>query len=658
MAHSQVHVARALYYFPGDQPGDLLFEEGDVIDVYEMGSSIVMTVSASLANGTRSNIGVAPASNGTGDGSAKTAPSVVHGQMALPARPAGKGPAHIVQFVAKEHNGTGHRPTPSSEQRLHAMGPPDIDSHGGSPRFEADIQEDLLQLMQEAAMEAEGLMDRPLPPPPPSATAAPLSASISSKTSRADRPLPNLPNTAPPPKKPSHSQGDPVASAPPVLLPKPPKSVISSVIGLPRVNGMQPSRPPNGHALASTANRPAYPSPLTTPIAATVPHTSGPGSFVLTQAEMNELSHPAPPSSIGYNAHAATSSQMPQHIPGQVSYTGKENSVQLLNECGNVRDMSGDGIDFSGTDLGAVDRYVRNIQHMSHSITPEVLTMKFLARPFRTDLQRVRAIFIWMTDNIRYRQMAGDGEAGGGRRPRAGISATEDPMPSVQPELETAETTLKDRCCSRDGFALLFHKMASTAGIHSGIVRGYLKQPKDELDSNRLPPPNHSWNVVRIDGEYRFVDIALAVASHPWNNPKDGTQYHYFLTPPNELAYTHYPADPSYQYLQPPISPALFRALPFVRGAYFDHDVDLFRFTHNQIELRDQESAQVAFGVADNVRCFAEVELVGTQAKTRALTQCFVRDGRRFARVLVRLKGGSVRGFLKVYAGHPDFVSI
>jgi hypothetical protein len=30
-------VVRALYYFPGDQPGDLAFEEGDIIDVYEMG---------------------------------------------------------------------------------------------------------------------------------------------------------------------------------------------------------------------------------------------------------------------------------------------------------------------------------------------------------------------------------------------------------------------------------------------------------------------------------------------------------------------------------------------------------------------------------------------------------------------------------------------
>jgi transglutaminase/protease-like cytokinesis protein 3 len=101
--------------------------------------------------------------------------------------------------------------------------------------------------------------------------------------------------------------------------------------------------------------------------------------------------------------------------------------------------------------------------------------MKFLARPFRTDLQRVRAIFIWMTENIKYMKLAGDGEGGEKRRPRTGISANEDPMPSVRSDLETAESTLKDRCCSKDGFALLFHKMASTAGIHSGIVRGYLK---------------------------------------------------------------------------------------------------------------------------------------------------------------------------------------
>ena len=122
-----------------------------------------------------------------------------------------------------------------------------------------------------------------------------------------------------------------------------------------------------------------------------------------------------------------------------------------------------------------MDKYVRNIQRMSNSITSDVLTMKFLARPFRTDLQRVRAIFIWMAENIVYLKLANDGEGGERRRPRTGISATQDPMPSVRPDLETAESTLKDRCCSGDGFAMLFHKLASTAGIHCGIVRGYLK---------------------------------------------------------------------------------------------------------------------------------------------------------------------------------------
>ncbi|KAI9597224.1 hypothetical protein BDF19DRAFT_314677 [Syncephalis fuscata] len=296
-----------------------------------------------------------------------------------------------------------------------------------------------------------------------------------------------------------------VLDKPPVLLPKPPKSVISSVIGLPRVGGHAPtSNNMNRDGPPKFSNRPAYGSPLVSSGAMTamptIPHASGPGSFVLTQAEMAELNHPAPPSVLGNSSallgNASMNNSIPLHIPGQVSYTGKDNSVQLLNECVNVRDMTGDGIDFSGTDLGAVDKYVRNIQHMSNSITPDVLTMKFLARPFRTDLQRVRAIFIWMAENIVYLKLASDGEGGGEkRRPRAGISATEDPMPSVRPDLETAESTLKDRCCSNDGFALLFHKLASTAGIHSGIVRGYLKNPKDELDSNRLPAPNHSWNV-------------------------------------------------------------------------------------------------------------------------------------------------------------------
>jgi hypothetical protein len=469
-----------------------------------------------ITNIINSNIGVAPSSNNSNNNNSQS--NTTNNQIPLPSRPTGKGPACIVQFVASDANSSRNPPAgslSSNNNRLSTMGPPDMNDGSNSPRFEANIQDDLLQLMQEAAMEAEGLTDRPLPPPPP------LSASISSKASRADRPLPNLPNAAvgrelasvveqqhpnrtayqpfsvvdtispddsvsmvghrlafpsvmnnlprlpetvestpvqPPPiinqlnskrlslpavvttttttqirgrtstpqsptltyqqqqqqiphmsmpepqiwnmvsitnalplthqQRHSISAGMPVNgptspvlpnparplpqppkkdrhyslpndgimninnsnnsnnssstsnsnNGPPVLLPKPPKSVISSVIGIPRVNNHNGITASNGAArngLANTANRPAYPSPITPTIPASpkmsnVPHVSSPGSFVLTQAEMNELSHPAPPSVLGSNTNMTASNQMPLHIPGQVPYTGKENSVQLL----------------------------------------------------------------------------------------------------------------------------------------------------------------------------------------------------------------------------------------------------------------------------------------------------------------------------------------
>ncbi|KAI9597223.1 SH3 domain-containing protein [Syncephalis fuscata] len=172
MTSSQMHVVRALYYFPGDQPGDLLFEEGDVIDVYEMDnenwwegksrrtgeygafpSTLVEVI----------NIGVAP-------------PPIMVTVTVMDSLLTPKSNT----ITITSHGVNMH----STQQHSHTTGPPSLDDN---PRFEANIQDDLLQLMQEAAMEAEGLIDRPLPPPPSSQ----LAASISSKTSRSDRPLPN-----------------------------------------------------------------------------------------------------------------------------------------------------------------------------------------------------------------------------------------------------------------------------------------------------------------------------------------------------------------------------------------------------------------------------------------------------------------------------------
>ena len=105
----------------------------------------------------------------------------------------------------------------------------------------------------------------------------------------------------------------------------------------------------------------------------------------------------------------------------------------------------------------------------------------------------------------------------------------------------------------------------------------------DDVDSNDIPEPNHSWNVsmsfpihfflifvVELDGEIRFVDVALGCPSHPFNSGRSGVQYFYFMALPSQFIFTHFPSDPSLQYLSQEVPADVFYALPFVTPTYFE----------------------------------------------------------------------------------------
>ncbi|RKP12220.1 hypothetical protein BJ684DRAFT_21228 [Piptocephalis cylindrospora] len=50
--------------------------------------------------------------------------------------------------------------------------------------------------------------------------------------------------------------------------------------------------------------------------------------------------------------------------------------------------------------LDAVDKAVRKMKRYGTDISPEILSVQYVTRPFRDDVSRCRAIFTWMTESI------------------------------------------------------------------------------------------------------------------------------------------------------------------------------------------------------------------------------------------------------------------
>ncbi|KAK3847398.1 MAG: hypothetical protein J3R72DRAFT_431312 [Linnemannia gamsii] len=292
-------------------------------------------------------------------------------------------------------------------------------------------------------------------------------------------------------------------------------------------------------------------------------------------------------------------------------------------------------LDFGPTTFAQVDKVARNVNQRGPHMTPQLLSQKYLTRPYsKAPLSKLRVLFVWVSENIRLeggptRDVSGgryklgpgadsmsNAQSNTGDSPSLRPGGVGSPSPSTgaavawmvgqeeysrellqkdSPEL--AQEVLTSRNCKTgEGFANLFAEMALAAGIEDvGVVKGYIKGPMDVF-SKDVPAANHAWNVVRINGTYRFIDCCLASPFHPAhypNRPQIASSF-YFLTSPMDLVLSHFPVFLTYQYITPSIPPHIFLRLPFVRPAFFDFGLSLPEFKRRtRLDIKDDESIEV-----------------------------------------------------------------
>jgi len=116
-----------------------------------------------------------------------------------------------------------------------------------------------------------------------------------------------------------------------------------------------------------------------------------------------------------------------------------------------------------------------------------------ITKPFTKELEKVRAIFMWMNSNIQYDYVG---------------------LASNNYTFEVPEV-LRKRVAVCDGYSRLFYYLCSGAGITSNYLRGL------------TPRGEHAWNSVRIDNKWYLIDVTWGLK--------------YFLLSPNIFIQDHFP---------------------------------------------------------------------------------------------------------------------
>ena len=269
---------------------------------------------------------------------------------------------------------------------------------------------------------------------------------------------------------------------------------------------------------------------------------------------------------------------------------------------------------------------------------------RYLEAPAKNDEERARAIYRWVTDRIEY-----DVEAammGGGRG-------------------RTPQVVLEDRRGVCSEYSALFERLCQLSGLEAEVIRGYGKGYGYAVGSGIPRISNHAWNAVRIDGTWRLLDSTWG-AGHlePGEGFVESFEEFYFLTPPEDLVWTHLPDDSAWQLLETPISREEFEALPYAKPALFRDDIQIDSPPGGTIEV--EEIPTVTLSAPPGVSIIAGLrDGSGTELPGR-----FVQVQRSGEKILVRAaapgpgdytlriysrRGGGEGGDQKVYDWALDY---
>ncbi|MBA2498439.1 MAG: hypothetical protein H0V30_01800 [Chitinophagaceae bacterium] len=216
----------------------------------------------------------------------------------------------------------------------------------------------------------------------------------------------------------------------------------------------------------------------------------------------------------------------------------------------------------------------KTIKHTTES--PQVLAEKLTAH-HQTDLDKTKAIFYWITENISYKVNRYVPN-------RFFVSYEEEDTGALKPlDERIAINVLRRREAVCDGYARLFKTLCDYAGLQSVVIHGYAR-----TNDGRKSPfrPNHSWNAILLDDKWFLLDVTWASGfiDSRLNTYVARTDEKYFLTSPSQFIADHYPEDIQWTLLADPPVLREYKKSPFVHAAYRKNNLVSFSPSYGILE--------------------------------------------------------------------------
>lgn len=242
---------------------------------------------------------------------------------------------------------------------------------------------------------------------------------------------------------------------------------------------------------------------------------------------------------------------------------------------------------FATSDYTEIDKRSRRVPDSLKTI--EGIT-DYLIRDLKQDDEKVRAIYIWTTHNIRY---------------DVANQYKEIVYTSYDQMVVDALETRKGVC---EHYAQLFQRMCAEAGVKSYVIAGYTRQE----GHTEIADLDHAWNAVKINEDYFFVDATWSAGYQDNGTYRHIFQDDFFLIPPRQFIKTHIPFDTVWQFLDNPIDHIDFKKKEFSKltknGNFVYKDSIAHIATLDSVVALENALTRIQKSKADHVLIRKEIE--------------------------------------------------
>ena len=192
----------------------------------------------------------------------------------------------------------------------------------------------------------------------------------------------------------------------------------------------------------------------------------------------------------------------------------------------------------------------------------------YLSRGAHSPEEKARVIYRWITDRIAY--------------DAAAFFSGHPPQ-----DYASALSTRKAVCA---GYTELFLVLAKRMGLQAERVTGMSKGYGFEADGASLKSQNHAWVAVKFGGHWHLVDPTWGAGalSRDGHFTKKFSDY-WFLTPPRQMIYDHFPTQSNWQLLSPPWNSETFRAAMRVTHYFFDYGLEPLSHRHFDVTCQGEQ---------------------------------------------------------------------